>query len=172
MRTRIAVDFLPAASFGPALRRGTGAFAARPDRPWVWKPGLLDQPLPPRPAGGDRPTRRRALVTPPLAACGWLVVRERGHQRARAGCAWAAGPEGIFEAGMKLVKHPAFETLMGLRALRQFPAAQPQRNSSALLRSSEVSHPGTDGAKVSGQADPGGLATAQEPVRQKNIVLL
>ena len=64
MRTRIAVDFLTAAAFGLALRRGMGAFAAGPYRQRVPEPGLLDQPLPPRPAGRGRTTRRRALAPP------------------------------------------------------------------------------------------------------------
>ena len=72
---------------------------------------------------------------------------------------------------MKLAKHPAFETLMGLRALRQFPAAHPQRKSAAPWRNAEVSYLGADAEAVPGQADPGGSGTAQKPVRQKNIVL-
>ena len=77
----------------------------------------------------------------------------------------------VFETAMKLAKHPAFETLMGLRALRQFPAAHPQRKSAAPWRNAEVSYLGADGEEVPGQADPGGSGTAQKPVRHKNIVL-
>jgi hypothetical protein len=62
MRTRITVSFLPAASFGLALRRGTGAFVARPGRQRVTEPGLLDQPLRPLPDGRGRIARRWALV--------------------------------------------------------------------------------------------------------------
>ena len=63
MRSRIAVNFVPAA-FGLALRRGTGCFAARPYRQRVPEPWLLDQPLPPKLAWRGRITRRWALVPP------------------------------------------------------------------------------------------------------------
>ena len=79
MRPRIAVDFLPAAAFELALRRGIRAFAARPERQRVPEPGLLDQPLPPRPAGRGRTTRRRAFVP---ASPGRLRVA-RGEENAR-----------------------------------------------------------------------------------------
>jgi hypothetical protein len=61
MRIRIAVSFFPTASFGLALRRGTGAFVARPGRQRVTEPGLLDQPLRPLPDGRGRTARRRML---------------------------------------------------------------------------------------------------------------
>lgn len=79
MRTRIAVKFLPAAAFELALRRGMRAFAARPQRQRVPEPGLLDQPLPPRPAGRGRTTRRRAFV-PASPARLWVA---RGEKNAR-----------------------------------------------------------------------------------------
>lgn len=72
---------------------------------------------------------------------------------------------------MKLAKHPAFETLMGLRTLRQFPAAHVRRKSAAPWRRAEVSRLGTDAEGVPGQAEPGGSGTAQMPARQKHIVL-
>jgi hypothetical protein len=172
MRARIVVDFLPAASFGLALRRGTGAFAARPYRQRAAGPWLLDQPLPPD-AGAARPHPPRAGASPhlPWPPAGGLWCESRAID-AGVGAAQAhRAPEGIFGSGMKLAKHPAFGTLMGLRAVRQFLAAQPPRMTTAPLRSAEVSHPGRHGAEVPGQADPGGSGTAQEPVRQKNIVL-
>ena len=64
MRSQIAVNFLPVTSFGLALRRGTGFFAARLYRQRVAEPWLLDQPLPPTPARRGRTTRRRAVVPP------------------------------------------------------------------------------------------------------------
>jgi hypothetical protein len=48
--------------------------------------------------------------------------------------------------------------------------AQPQRKSTALLRSPEVFHPATDAVEFPVLANPGGSGTTQEAVRQKNIV--
>jgi len=77
------VDFLPVASFGLALRRGTGVFAARPYRERVAEAWLLDQPLPPMSARRGRITRRWAVIP---TSPGRLRVdcRVRGRRSTRA----------------------------------------------------------------------------------------
>lgn len=72
---------------------------------------------------------------------------------------------------MKLAKHPAFETLMGLRTLRQFRAAHLRGKSGAPWRRAEVFRLGTDAEEAPGQAEPGGSGTAQMPARQKHSVV-